>query len=208
MWKRIDFKAWLFKIVFILRIRFNLSVISYFVKLKMLSHGVKIGKRLKFNGFPIINRAPGSQITIGDNCTFHSSKHSILIGLSRPCAFVTLKKGAEIKIGNNTGASGVAIAAAGSVVIGNNVLIGACCTIIDNDFINPDPTKRKSGKIISQSVVIEDNVFLGFSCCVLKGVTIGKNSIIGAHSVILTSIPPNSVAMGNPCKVIIKRYWD
>jgi acetyltransferase-like isoleucine patch superfamily enzyme len=50
-------------------------------------------------------------------------------------------------------------------------------------------------------------VFLGFNCFVLKGVTIGKNSVIGANSVVVSNIPPNSFAMGNPCKKFIERDW-
>jgi acetyltransferase-like isoleucine patch superfamily enzyme len=91
------------------------------------------------------------------------------------------------------------------VTIGNNVIIGAFCTLIDNDFHNPDPNKRKT--IVAKPIVIEDNVFLGFNCFVLKGVTIGKNSVIGANSVVISNIPPNSFAMGNPCKIIVERDW-
>jgi hypothetical protein len=55
----------------------------------------------------------------------------------------------------------------------------------------------------SGKVVIEDNVFVGTNTTVLKGVRIGKNSIIGAGSVVNRDIPPESVAAGNPCKVIM-----
>jgi acetyltransferase-like isoleucine patch superfamily enzyme len=53
----------------------------------------------------------------------------------------------------------------------------------------------------SGKVVIEDNVFLGRDCIVLKGVRIGKNTIIGAASVVTHDIPSDSVAVGNPCRV-------
>jgi len=59
----------------------------------------------------------------------------------------------------------------------------------------------------ARPIVIHDHVFLGLNCIVLKGVTIGENSVIGANSVVMTNIPPNSFAMGNPCKVILKRNW-
>lgn len=54
----------------------------------------------------------------------------------------------------------------------------------------------------SAPVVIEDDVWVGAHCIILKGVTIGARSIIGAGSVVTKSIPADCVAAGNPCKVI------
>jgi acetyltransferase-like isoleucine patch superfamily enzyme len=160
-----------------------------------------------FNGFPSIHRAQNSIIQIGNDCILNSSKHSVRINLERRCTLATLRKDAEIIIGNNTGLSGITIAADYKIIIGNNVLIGTYCTIIDNDFHNPDPSRRDEYTFPKKPVIIEDNVFIGMNCTILKGVTIGKNSVIGANSVVVTSIPSNSVAMGNPCKVFIKRNW-
>lgn len=53
-------------------------------------------------------------------------------------------------------------------------------------------------------IIIEDNVWIGGGVIVLAGVTIGNNSVIGAGSVVTKSIPPCSVAVGNPCKIIRK----
>lgn len=174
----------------------------------MFMHGVKLGKEVKFIGFPFTSRARFSEIIIGDNCKFNSSKHSIPIGLFKPCSFATIKKGARILIGKNSGATGTSIIAAKSITIGNNVLIGANCTIFDNDFHNIDPKMRSSDNIAEKPVVIQDNVFIGFDCQILKGVTIGENAVIGAGSVVISNIPPNSIAIGNPCKVIIQRNWS
>jgi acetyltransferase-like isoleucine patch superfamily enzyme len=129
------------------------------------------------------------------------------IGLYKRCAFVTLEEGATITIGNNTGASGTTFAAGKSITIGNDVMIGAYCTITDTDFHNPDPAKRNDEDVPTRPVVIEDHVFLGMNCMILKGVTIGTNAVIGANSVVMSNIPPNSIAMGNPCKVMLKRNW-
>jgi len=100
------------------------------------------------------------------------------------------------------------LVAASKISIGNNVLIGSGSTIVDNDFHNADPQKRNDPEYSSRPVTIEDNVFIGFNCFILKGVTIGENSIIGANSTVFNSIPKNSIAIGNPCKVVIIKKWE
>jgi len=52
--------------------------------------------------------------------------------------------------------------------------------------------------------VIEDDVWIGANCQILKGVTIGARTVIGAGSVVTKSIPTDCIAAGNPCKVIRK----
>ena len=54
----------------------------------------------------------------------------------------------------------------------------------------------------SFAVVIEDNVWIGGNVSIFPGVTIGANSVIGAGSVVVKDVPPNTVAAGNPCKAI------
>jgi len=205
--KTFDYSGLIFKIIYKIRMKFNLRVTSYLVLLKMRLHGVTVGSSVKFIGFPMVRREPGSSIIFGDNCRFNSSRNSVRIGQFKPCTFATISKDAEIVFGSNSGATGVTMAAVTSIRIGNNVMIGSNCTIVDNDFHNPDPAEREMTTYPSRPVVIRDNVFLGFNCFVLKGVTIGENSVIGANSVVVTNIPPNSIAMGNPCKVIMRRNW-
>lgn len=75
--------------------------------------------------------------------------------------------------------------------------MGANVTIMDSDQHTDDP---RAGK--DKPVRIEDNVWIGGGVTILKGVTIGRNSLIGAGSVVVKSIPENVIAAGNPCKVI------
>lgn len=169
---------------------------------------VNVGKGVSFVGITRLHRYPLSSISIGDNCRFNSSRNAVSIGLYKPCSLTTIRANAKIILGKNVGGTGITIAAANNVTIGDNVLIGAYTFIMDTDWHNTDPDERNEYTVNSSPVMIEDNVFLGYNCLVLKGVTIGKNSIIGANSVVLKSIPPNSIAMGNPCKVLIKRNWE
>ena len=97
----------------------------------------------------------------------------------------------------------------------NNVTIldGAKVTFGDNVFIAPncvfstaghaiDSEQRTSGLEIALPITVGDNVWIGTNVSVLPGVTIGKNTIIGAGSVVNKDIPDGVIAVGNPCKVI------
>ncbi|EGQ7766529.1 TPA: acetyltransferase [Vibrio parahaemolyticus] len=101
----------------------------------------------------------------------------------------------------------VHIAAGKKILIGNDVLIASRVFITDhnhgsfpeeNEFLIPVAHRKLS----FNSVIIHDNVWLGEGVFVMPGVTIGKNSIIGAGSVVTKSIPENVIAVGNPAKII------
>lgn len=171
------------------------------MKISFITRGIKSGKNIKFYGMPVAIRMVDSKIVIGDNCRFRSDFKSNLVGINRKCIISTLRKNAEIKIGSGSGFSGTVIAAAGSITIGKNVLCGANTTITDFDWHGIDPDKRNVAAD-PKPIIIEDNVWLGLNSVVLKGVTIGKNSVIGANSVVTKDIPSNVIAAGNPCKAI------
>jgi len=176
---------------------------SLFVRLSFSLKGIKIGKRYRFFSRPVAVRIYQSRITIGNNCSFRSDFSSNLIGVNRKCIIATVKREAEISIGNNAGFSGTVIAAAGSIKIGNNVLCGANTTITDFDWHGIMPDKRQSLPD-AKPVIIEDNVWIGLNSVVLKGVRIGKNSVIGANSLVTKDIPENVIAAGNPCRILKK----
>jgi acetyltransferase-like isoleucine patch superfamily enzyme len=206
--KFIKFLGKVFWSSFFLNNKCNILVFNRLIHFICSLRGVKVGKNVKFNGFPVIRRHPESNVLIGNDCVLNSAKKSVEINLYRPCTFVTVRRNAEIIFGNNSGASGVTFIAAKRILIGNNVMIGAHSTIIDNDIHHSDPKKRYMDDFPTADIVIEDNVFIGFNCFILKGVTIGENSVIGANSVVINSIPRNSIAIGNPCKIIIRKNWD
>ena len=86
------------------------------------------------------------------------------------------------------------------VTIGNDVFIGPNCGIYTAghpiDYIT-----RNEGIEYGKSITIGNNVWIGGNVCILPGVKIGDNVVIGAGSVVNKDIPSNSVAVGNPCKV-------
>jgi maltose O-acetyltransferase len=72
---------------------------------------------------------------------------------------------------------------------------------MDSDFHDLDPEKRdQPGKC--KGVCIGNNVFIGANVTVLKGAKIGNNSVIASGSIVTGHIPDNTVAAGNPCKII------
>ncbi|RTY92352.1 acyltransferase [Flavobacterium sp. GT3R68] len=109
----------------------------------------------------------------------------------------------EIIIGNNVAINNAfSVVAFSKITIGDHVLIGVNCSIIDNDGHHLAFDKRNSGNPKTDEVHIHENVFLGSNVSILKGVTIGKNSVIGYGSVVTKSIPENVIAAGNPAVVI------
>lgn len=201
-----DFWGVVFWAVLIVRKNCNIFLFNNLIHLICYLKGVKIGEKVIFNGLPDIRRYPESKIIIGNNCLLNSAKNSVVFGLRKPCTFATLNKNSEIIIGNNVGLAGVIIVSASKIELCNNVMMGANCMILDTDLHNPDQNKRLLGDTgPSRPILIRDNVFIGANCHILKGVTIGENSIIGINSVVLNSIPKNSIAIGNPCKLVIRK---
>ena len=107
-------------------------------------------------------------------------------------------------IGAAFGMTGGTLCAAQSVTIGDHVIIGANSAVIDTDFHPLDYATRKISPQagIARPIVIEDEVFIGMNCLVLKGVRIGRGSVIGAGSVVTKDIPAGVIAAGNPARVL------
>ena len=91
----------------------------------------------------------------------------------------------------------------GKIIFGDDVLIGPDCTFVTATHPT-DPIKRKEGYQQFKNITVGNNVWFGARVTVCPGVSIGDNCVIGAGSVVVKDIPANSVAVGNPCKVIKK----
>jgi maltose O-acetyltransferase len=110
---------------------------------------------------------------------------------------------AKITVGaGTTFSNNVKVIAEESVTIGEHCLIGDAVLILDSDFHNLSAAGRHNLLGATAPIILEDNVFVGSRSIILKGVTIGKDSVIGAGSVVVRSIPPGVIAAGNPAKVI------
>lgn len=110
---------------------------------------------------------------------------------------------ARIQVGDGTAISNnTQVFAEQSITIGARCLIGDGVLILDSNFHDLSAEGRHHRRPETAAIVIEDNVFIGSRVIILKGVTIGKDSVIGAGSVVARSIPPGVIAAGNPAKVI------
>lgn len=109
----------------------------------------------------------------------------------------------KIQIGNNVfiNNSCVLISEGEGIVIGDFTIMGTNCEIIDSDFHDLDPVKRIGGQQKTEKVSLGKNVFLGSNVRIMKGVSIGDNSVIANSAVVTRSIPSNVIAAGNPAKV-------
>lgn len=99
------------------------------------------------------------------------------------------------------------IACVGSITIGDDVLTSERVFIGDTYHGYEDPATPiiRQPMAHPEPVVIEDGAFLGIGCCVLLGVTVGAGAYVGAGAVVTTDVPPRTLVVGNPARVV-KRY--
>jgi acetyltransferase-like isoleucine patch superfamily enzyme len=129
-------------------------------------------------------------MTVNDGLTIRSRKHNKVE--------ITCAPNAKLTFGNNVFLNqGVRIACTTEITIGDNALIGDEAVILDSDYHAVPGALAKAAP-----VSIERDVWLGTRVIVLRGVTIGEGSVIGAGSVVTRSLPPRSLAVGVPARVI------
>lgn len=181
------------------------TIYSPLAKVVFYLNGAIIGSGLKVSGKINVHITRRGIVYIGKNCTLNSENYN-LIGRQQKTIFWVEGK---LSIGDNLGLSCSAIICNHEIEIGNNVTIGGNTVIYDTDFHSLDSLKRlsnKTDKINAKwgKVTIGDNVFIGAHTTILKGVSIGDKSIIGACSVVTKDIPGNEIWGGNPAKYIGK----
>jgi acetyltransferase-like isoleucine patch superfamily enzyme len=157
------------------------------------------------SGIPYVMVARKGSFKIGKCLAMNNGIKGNPIGCYSKCTFF-VNKGASLTIGNDVGVSQTAIICHDNIVIGDKVKIGGGVKIYDTDFHSLDPVVRASKEDQNQkktaAVFIEDNVFIGAYSIILKGLTIGENSIIGAGSIVTKSVPKNQIWAGSPAKFI------
>ena len=199
-----------------LRIKFY----RWFNRLYFRLKGVEFGKNLTAYNKVYLTGYKQGKITIGDD--FHLTSGDCVNPICRNIRARIFRgtPNAVITIGNHVGMSSPCIWINERLTIGNHVNIGGNCMFLDTDVhqldylarrgsLTPSPSPEGEGSekgfermVQTAPVVIEDDVWIGANCQILKGVTIGARSVIGAGSVVTKSIPSDCIAGGNPCRVI------
>ena len=175
--------------------------------IKYLIAKIKFRKMVSFNGFTIVYTFDGSSIDFKNGhakTVINSSSFSNMVGLYQHTIIIA-RHGGRISIGAGCGISGTTIYAMNSIKIGENVLIGGNCKIIDNDFHPLHVSQRINQKvedIKTRAIEIGDGCFIGANSIILKGCKLGKNCVVGAGSVVSGTFPDNVIIAGNPARII------
>jgi galactoside O-acetyltransferase len=121
---------------------------------------------------------------------------------------------ATLSVGDRTFVGRSTIVVASRIEIGNDVLIAWGCTIVDHDSHAPRFSDRQNdvtrwirgtkdwSRVRVDRVVIQDKAWIGLNAVVLRGVTVGEGSVVGAGSVVTHDVPPYVVVAGNPARVV------
>jgi acetyltransferase-like isoleucine patch superfamily enzyme len=138
----------------------------------------------------------GASISIGDYVFIIAASDNRV----RLSAWIDKQRSGRIRIGDyGLLCPGVRISSASQISIGDNCMIASDAYITDSDW--HDVYNRIAfGK--TEPIEIANNVWIGDSAIVCKGVSIGENSIVGAGSVVVNAIPSNCIAAGNPARVV------
>ncbi len=154
----------------------------------------RVGRMVSVNGKPIIGNS--GEIILGDEVRVWSS--------IVPAKLYTGKNG-KLIVGTNSRLNGVHIDARELVWIGKNVRIAPYTIIMDSDFHD---LKDHFADGPVAPVIIDDDVWLATRCIILKGVRIGKGSVVAAGSVVTRNVPPNCVVAGVPARIIRSQIQD
>lgn len=158
---------------------------------KWYLRGAEVGPRVRVRGRPVVKT--WGRMIIGERVQLNSTIATLeLIAHSKG----TLEIGPRSLV--NFGCS---IVAHELVRIGADCHIGPYTMMLDNDYHHVEPERRLK-RPPSKPIVLEDNVWLGARVIVMSGVTIGKDSCIGAGSVVTSDIPPRTLAAGVPARPI------
>jgi acetyltransferase-like isoleucine patch superfamily enzyme len=166
-------------------------------------------KKIVFGeGMQVYNRVyirGNGTITIGNDFLFtNGDSINPICRNIRGCLYTSAH--GNIVIGDHVGISSACIWAKEEIRIGDHVNIGGDCLIMDTDAHPIDYLERRkpvtNDNTPSLPIHIKDDVWIGARCIILKGVTIGERTVIGAGSVVTSDIPADCIAAGNPCRKI------
>lgn len=166
-----------------------LITLWYRLKYEKLLGRARFGKGIRIQGKLII-RGPG-KVIFGNNVVCAMT----VTPFTHSCEAI-------IKIGDSTFLNGTRFGAAKLITVGERCIL-ADCRIMDTDFHSLRKDRHSLNATVEISpVYIGNNVWIGAQSAVLKGVSIGVNSVIGFGAVVTNNIESNVIAVGNPAKAV------
>ena len=174
-------------------------VITVLTRITIMRYRLLKGDRVSFgpgfvsNGKLIIS-GPGKVIFERDvNAWAHAEKNVL----------ITFSPDARIVIGANTRLNGAGIMAQSGITVGSDCILGSTL-LVDTDFhsIERDRRTNSNSPVRTAPIHIGNNVWLGGQSAVLKGVTVGDNSVVGFRAVVASDVPADVVVAGNPARVV------
>ena len=176
------------------------------LRCKTALFGIECGHGVRAAGAVILARWPQSRIHLGDGVSLVSCPRRATAAVVTPVRLKTLGPEAAIVLEQGVELSGVSIAARSQTIrIGAHTMIAPGCVLVDSDFHAPWPPERRHvdpGYERDAGIDIGDHVWIGMHCCILKGVRIGRGSIVAAGSVVTRDLPENCLAAGVPARVV------
>lgn len=172
------------------------TLISKYVQLKyrlLLRGRVEFGPNFRCSRKLII-KGPG-KVIFGANVNAWTHAECNII--------ITYNPGVTIKIGSNVRLNGAGLQAKEGITIGDNCIIGSAL-LVDTDFhsVEIDRATNPFAKVQSKPITVGNNVWLAGQTVVLKGTTIGDNSVVGFRAVVTQNVPENVVVAGNPARIV------
>ncbi|WP_294819438.1 acyltransferase [uncultured Flavobacterium sp.] len=168
---------------------------------KLFLKNIHIGNNVRIDYHTKIYNK-GQKIVIGDKVYLRSKDKGYQAGMPFPTTLLIDVKNAEITIGKNCRINGAYIHAQKGIRIGDNCVIASGVNILDSNGHELYSADRTVGRDKPEEIILGDNIWIGLNAIILKGTTIGKNSVVSAGSIVKGSFPENSLIAGNPAKVV------
>ncbi|MDP9310093.1 MAG: acyltransferase [Chloroflexota bacterium] len=175
------------------------AVVRILTQYVMVKYRLLRGDRVQFGpGFQanrkLVIRGPGRVVFGADvNAWAHEERNVI----------ITFSPDVTIRIGSHVRLNGVGLMAKRGITIGDHCILGSTL-LVDTDFhsLRRDRATNPHAPVLSAPISIGDNVWLAGQTVVLKGVTIGANSVVGFRAVVTRDVPADVVVAGNPARVV------
>lgn len=175
------------------------------MQLSYMRTGMHFPPTVDINGVFYVFKNKDAQILIGDYVVFRNHLKHNPAGILHPTVLRAEVPGAKIIIGDHVGISGAIICCETEIIIGDYCMLGANCAIYDTDFHPLNFLERRQNnqlKVRRMPVHVGDDCWIGANAIILKGITVGSRSVIGANAVVTHDVPSGAIVAGNPARVV------